>query len=90
MLKKQSPSKRGQWQVILLNDNITTVQHVVACLMEICGQSYLQAVQCSTITHQVGQCSIFVDSWDECEEVQRELVEQGLLVTILKYKKPNV
>jgi hypothetical protein len=55
--------------------------------MEICGQSYIQAVQCSTITHQVGQCSIFVDFWDDCNEVQTELAEQGLLVTIIKYKK---
>lgn len=87
MSKKQSNNKRGQWQVILLNDANNTVPHVIACLMEICGQSYLQAVQCATITHQVGQCSIFVDLWDECDQVQTELAEQGLLVTVLKYKK---
>ena len=87
MSKKQSNNNRGQWQVILLNDTNNTVPHVIACLMEICGQSYLQAVQCATITHQTGQCSIFVDSWDECDQVQTELSVQGLLVTVLEYKK---
>lgn len=87
MSKKQSNNNRGQWQVILLNDTNNTVPHVIAWLMEICGQSYLQSVQCATITHQTGQCSIFVDSWDECDQVQTELAEQGLLVTVLKYKK---
>lgn len=87
MSKKQSPSKRGQWEVILHNDNVNTFDHVIDCLMQVCNHSYIQSVQCASIVHNASKCSIFIDSYDECEAVYEELLKLGLLVTISKYKK---
>jgi ATP-dependent Clp protease adaptor protein ClpS len=87
MSKKQSTSKRGQWQVILHNDDHNTFDHVVDCLMQICGHSYIQSVQCAHIVHANLHCSVFVDCYDECESVRADLHECGLTVTVLKVKK---
>lgn len=87
MSKKQLKSKRGQWQVILHNDDHNTFDHVVECLIQICNHSYIQSVQCAHIVHNCLQCSIFVDYYDECELVYNELLEQGLMVSISKANK---
>ena len=71
---------------MLMNDNHNTVDHVVDCLMEICGHNYFQAVQCATITHNVKQCSVFVDDYDLCTDICSELVEDGLNAIVTKYK----
>jgi len=87
MSKKQSTSKRGQWQIILHDDNINTFDHVIDCLTEICGHNYYQAVQCATITHNNTQCSIFVDDWTTCSSVCALLKSEGLHVEVIKFKK---
>lgn len=87
MLKKQSKTKRGQYQVILHDDNKTTFDHVVDCLMDVCSHNELQAYQCALIVHSAGKCSIFVDSYDECELVYEYLSKLHLNVTIEKFKK---
>jgi ATP-dependent Clp protease adaptor protein ClpS len=87
MSKKQFKTKRGQWQVMLHDDDINTFDHVISCLVEVCGHNYYQAVQCATIVHNNGICSIFVDSYDECESVYEELFQNGISVSIIKYKK---
>jgi len=86
MSKQQSISKRGMWQVILHDDH-NSIDHVIDCLLEICGHNYIQSVQCATIAHNTKQCSIFTDSYEECVEVQQELEDYGLTSTISKYKK---
>jgi len=85
MSQQKSKKKRGQYQVILRNDNVNTFDHVINCLMDICSHSYYQAVQCATLTNGANNCSVFVDSYELCEEVQNELSDQGLNVVIEKY-----
>jgi ATP-dependent Clp protease adaptor protein ClpS len=85
MSQQKSKKKRGQYQVILKNDSVNTFDHVVTCLMDICGHSYYQSVQCATLTHGVGRCSVFIDSYEMCEDVHDDLTEQGLNVVIEKY-----
>jgi ATP-dependent Clp protease adaptor protein ClpS len=87
MSKKQLLSKPGRWQIILHDDNKVHVDHVIDCLMDICAHNYIQSVQCAHIVHNSGRCSIYVDVWDECDDVRNELHHQGLTVTIEKYKK---
>ena len=87
MLKKQSNSKRGQYQVILHDDSKNTVDHVVDCLMDVCSHNELQAYQCALIVHNSGKCSIFVESYNECEIVHEYLTKLDLKVTIEKFKK---
>jgi ATP-dependent Clp protease adaptor protein ClpS len=89
MSKNQSKKKRGQYQVILNDDSFNTFDHVIDCLIEICGHNYYQAVQCATITHNAKQCSIFIDTWEMCVDVYEELVKEGLSVMVTKYEKTN-
>lgn len=87
MSKKQSTNKRGKWQVILHNDDVNTFDYVIDCLMQTCGHSYIQSAQCAHLVHTKLQCSIFVDSYEECESVFEELQSHQLTVSISKYKK---
>ena len=87
MSQKQSKRKRGRYQVILNNDNVNTFDHVIDCLIEICGHNYYQAVQCATLTHGAKQCSIYIDTYDSCENVCEELLKEGLDVVVTKLKK---
>jgi len=86
-MSKKKSIKRGLYQVVLIDDNVNTFDHVTNCLIEICGHNYLQAVQSSLITHNVKQCSIFVDSYDLCVDICDELVAEGLNAIVTKYKK---
>jgi len=87
MSKKQSISKKGTWEVIMYDDELIHVDHVIDCLLEICGHGHIQAVQCTYLVHHKGQCSIYTNQWDICNEVLRELLEEGLTVTLSKCKK---
>lgn len=80
----KSPSKRGQWTVVLHNDNRNTFEEVTTALMDVCGHAYLQAVQCAVITHEAGKCNIFTDSYTDCEIVYKYLRELNLRVNIEK------
>jgi ATP-dependent Clp protease adaptor protein ClpS len=86
MSKKQS-TKTNKWEVILHDDDHNSFDGVVNYLMEICGHSFIQSVQCATLTHQAKKCSIYVDTIEMCEEVLDELIECGLTVTMKKYEK---
>lgn len=87
MSQKKSTTKKGLYQVMLMNDNINTVDHVVDCLMEICGHNYFQAVQCATITHNNKQCSVFIDEYELCENISEDLRNQGLNTIVIKKAK---
>jgi ATP-dependent Clp protease adaptor protein ClpS len=88
--KKLEPKKpRGKWVVVMHNDNHNTFEHVVDCIMDICGYSYLQAVQISIIVDRAGLCDVMEDNYDTCVAVHRELLRQGLKVMIEKYAKPT-
>jgi len=82
--KKSKKTHRGQYQVILHNDNHNTFDHVINCLIDVCGHNYYQAVQCATVTHGAKRCSIFVDTYESCESVYEELLKEGLSVTVIK------
>ena len=87
MSEKKLTNKKGKWQVTLLDDDVNSFDHVIECLMEICGHNYYQAGQCATITHNMGRCSVFVDSYDECMDVFNELLEEDICVMVHKYKE---
>ena len=81
------PKKRGRWQVILHNDDHITFDHVIESLMDICGHNEFQAHQCALITHNRKRCSVFVDRYETCMLVQKNLREVKLTVTVEPYEK---
>jgi ATP-dependent Clp protease adaptor protein ClpS len=86
MSKKQS-KHRGKYELILHNDNTTSFDHVIQCLIEICGHNEYQADQCALLTHKRNKCSVFVDKYETCKSVWDNLVKAGLTVTVQKRKK---
>jgi len=87
MSKKQSKTPRGQYRVVVHNDDHNTFDHVINCLIDVCGHNLFQAEQCAIIVHSHKYCSVFVDSYTECELVHDYLDELGLTVTLEKFKK---
>jgi ATP-dependent Clp protease adaptor protein ClpS len=91
MSKKVSPkkikqkTKRGLYEVIIHNDNINTFDHVIDCLMDICGHNNLQAQQCALITHTNGKCSVFVDNHDTCMEISKLLTDEDIKTSVNKF-----
>ena len=86
MHKKQSMIK-GKWELILHDDSKLSFDHVMNCLVEICGHNEYQASQCALITHNTKSCSIFVDKHNDCIIVKNNLISAGLTVTIQKQKR---
>jgi len=86
MSKKSYNKKRrpGKHTVIVLNDNRNTFNHVTRCLQEVCGHNYLQAIQCTNIIHNSGQCEVYTDKYEICIEVYDDLQVHGLTATIVK------
>ncbi len=93
MSKKASPktkqtktkTKRGLYEVIIHNDDVNTFDHVIDCLIDICGHNSLQAQQCALITHTRGKCSVFIDGLDICNEISKLLTQQRLKTSVIKF-----
>ena len=45
-------------EMVLINDDINCIDHVIDCLVAICEHNPIQAEQCATITHLKGYCVI--------------------------------
>jgi ATP-dependent Clp protease adaptor protein ClpS len=89
MSKKHSSNKKGRYEVVVLNDDNNTFDHVINCLIEVCNHNYYQAGQCATIIHNTGECSVFIDTHEECTAVCDELIDLSLHVKLQKYKLPK-
>lgn len=71
-----------QKQLILFNDHVNTFEHVIGCLVGICGHEPIQAEQCAIITHYKGKCSVKRGEFAELESFGVSLGEKGLTVEI--------
>lgn len=85
MSKKSSKPKatpKGKWKITLHNDNVHTVDYVIGAIIDVCGHTELQATQCALITHRVGRCDIYVDSYTDCAAVANSMAALQLKVTM--------
>lgn len=82
---KQTKTNRGLYEVIIHNDTVNTFDHVIDCLIDICGHNNLQAQQCALITHTRGKCSVFVDGFEMCMEISKLLTQQRLKTSVNKF-----
>lgn len=44
--------------IVLYNDDVNSFPHVIACLIEFCRHSYIQAEQCALIVHEKGKYAV--------------------------------
>lgn len=85
--KKQTKSKVEEitskpYVLTLHNDDVSTFDHVIECLMSICKHEYEQATQCAHIVHNNGKCDVKYGDLDTISEMKDKLKLAGLSVTM--------
>jgi len=75
---------KSKYSIILKDDNIHSIEHVIQTLREICGHNYFQATQCAYLVHNNGKCMIFEDRKDITTQIYNELNDIGLTVELIK------
>lgn len=68
--------------LLLFNDEVNTIDHVVKSLIDVCGHSPEQAEQCATIAHFTGKCDIKKGSFSRLRCMKDQLLDLGLEVVI--------
>jgi len=69
-------------ELVLHNDDVNTFEHVIDCLVEICGHDPIQAEQCAWIVHYKGKCSVKRGTFDNLEPRCTALQDRGLSADI--------
>ena len=70
-------------EIILFNDDVNTFDHVIECLVRICGHSYIQAEQCAFIVHYSGKCSVKTGDIEDLVPECNSLLEEGLSAEVV-------
>jgi ATP-dependent Clp protease adaptor protein ClpS len=68
--------------LILYNDDVHTFDYVIQALMEVCDHDYIQASQCTIITHYKGKCEIKHGVLANLKAMKLALLEKDLTTTI--------
>ena len=70
------------YMLILHNDDYNTFDHVINCLIKICGHEYEQASQCAHIIHFTGKCDVKRGDHETIQKMYNKLKAAGLSVTM--------
>lgn len=70
------------FRIDLHNDDWNTFQHVINCLMKICGHEFEQASQCAHIVHYNGKCDVKYGDYETISVMKEKLQSAGLSVTM--------
>ena len=85
--KKKTQSKTKEilskpYRLDLHNDDFNSFDHVINCLMSICGHELQQANQCAHIVHFKGECDVKYGDYEKISSMKDKLSSAGLSVTI--------
>lgn len=85
--KKQTKTKveeiiSSPYVLTLHNDDVSTFDHVIECLMKVCEHEYTQAEQCAYIVHNNGKCDVKYGDLDTISTMTNKLKSAGLSVTM--------
>lgn len=83
--KKQSQVKEilsKPYRLDLHNDDFNSFDHVISCLMNVCGHEYDQANQCAHIVHYKGICDVKYGDFETISTMKDKLQNSGLSVTM--------
>ena len=73
--------------LVLHNDDVNTFDHVIACLVQICGHEVLQAEQCAMIVHTKGKAVVKTAEKELLMPMKKALLDEGLTATIESERK---
>ena len=69
-------------KIVLINDPVNSMDHVIACLMKYCRHTNEQAQQCCMIVHNCGSYAVKEGSYDDLLPIKVSLTDAGLLAEI--------
>lgn len=69
-------------ELVLINDDVNTFEHVINCLIDYCKHDTIQAEQCAYIVHYHGSCSVKKGEFKKLVAIKQALQEKGLTVEI--------
>ena len=69
-------------ELVLVNDDYNTFEHVTDCLEAICDHTPLQAEQCAVIIHFNGKCTVKSGSYEKLEPMCTSLLESDITAEI--------
>ena len=75
--------EKKEYEIILFNDNVNTFDHVIKCLVRICGHSNIQAEQCAFIVHYSGKCGVKTGELEDLVPQCNALLEEGLSAEVV-------
>ncbi|WKN33654.1 ATP-dependent Clp protease adaptor ClpS [Porifericola rhodea] len=64
--------------LIVLNDDYNTFDHVINTLIKVCKHSPEQAEQCTLIIHYKGKCSVKKGSYEELKPKRDAITDAGI------------
>lgn len=70
------------YKLLLHNDDVNSFNHVINCLIKICGHEYEQAEQCSLIIHHKGKCDVKYGDKETISDMKDKLRNNGLSATM--------
>jgi ATP-dependent Clp protease adaptor protein ClpS len=65
-------------ELIVLNDDYNTFDHVIETLVKVCKHSRVQAEQCTYIIHYRGKCTVKSGSFKELKPMHEGILEAGI------------
>ena len=73
-------------KITLYNDDKLSFEYIVACLIEICGHTPIQAEQCAILAHNRGQIDVASGSFDKMYEILETLDHVKVEVSLEAYE----
>ncbi|MEM7548882.1 MAG: ATP-dependent Clp protease adaptor ClpS [Bacteroidota bacterium] len=64
--------------LIVLNDDYNTFDHVINTLIKVCKHSKTQAEQCTYIIHYKGKCAVKKGTLDQLKPMKDGILEAGI------------
>ena len=81
--RKFSKEKSGEDQFLILhNDEIHSFDYVIEALIDVCGHDFVQATQCTIITHYRGSCDVRRGNLKSLTPLKDALIRRELNATI--------
>jgi ATP-dependent Clp protease adaptor protein ClpS len=80
--KKTATKKNKNHEIVLVNDEYNTFDHVIETLMYACDHTPEQAEQCSLLVHYKGKCTVKTGPYNDLKPRCSKLLEAGLSAEI--------
>ena len=73
-------------KITLYNDDVLSFEYIIACLIQICGHTPIQAEQCELIAHNNGKVDVASGSFDKMYEILETLGYVNIEASINAYE----